>query len=303
MSHEFLSLNNPYVREFLSSAANSNATTVAAKKAVVKASKSNTSYKHPAFLEAANTMEHDPFWKKLLQDAAKGKFMSNFFFDGVVMTYRRKGHTEVPADAAAEDRADIFVQFHQRFGVQSPRDMANGVSNRVVFQPVSDAAILKSLGKPTVKRAEMIRKYVSSYYADLPKNVQTELTTQFCIRFDLKILKISDITLQGGVITHIDGLDANEAGVIVCKDPPVRKTRASTTSKSTTKATNEHYECWLKYLKVYSENIDNEIIGKESLSRFKAALNSTNRDSSSQQEHDDSMVSESVVYDGEGCED
>lgn len=294
MSHEFLSLNNPYIREFLSSAANSNANTAAAKKALVKASKANASYKYPAFLEAANAVNYDPFWRKLLQDAAKGKFMSNFFFDGVSLSYRHKGHTELASDCEAEDRATTFIQFHQKFGVQSPRDVCNGASNKTVFQPISDASILKSISKSVPKRSEMIRKYVNIEYSHLPKYIQSELITQIYAAFDTKRLKTSDIVIQDGNIVNIDGLEASEEGVSINKEIPVsKKGRSSNSSRASSKPSNEHYEAWLKYLKAFSEDLDHDVVSKDTLIRIKSALNSSGKSTD-----DSTIISESMVCEG-----
>jgi hypothetical protein len=270
MSQEFLSLSNPYVREFLSSAASS----ISSKKTISKASKATASYKYPYFIESASIVDDD-FWKRLLQDAAKGKFMSNFFFDGVSLTYRRKNHTELTADLGPEDRAYTFISFHQRFGVQSPRDIRTNASNQIAFQPASEADIIKSLRKSVPRRLEMIRKYVNTQFAHLTDDIRNEMITQISVFFDLKLLKPTDICISDGEIVNIMGITANEEGVIACKDFPAVKQTRSRDSRSNKVKPCEHLENWLKFLKTYTEDIDREVLTKETISRIKIAFSTS----------------------------
>jgi len=269
MSQEFLSLSNPYVREFLSSAS-----AITSKKTVSKASKATASYKYPYFIESASAVDDD-FWKRVLQDAAKGKFMSNFFFDGVSLTYRRKNNTELLPDLHPEDKADIFIAFHQRFGIQSPRDIRTNASNQVAFQPASETDIIKSLRKSVPRRLEMIRKYVNTQYQHLSDDIRSEMITQISVFFDLKLLKPTDIQIADGEIVNILGITGTEEGVVICKEFPSVKQTRSRDSRSNKAKPCEHLENWLKFLKNYTEDIDRDTLSKETISRIKVAFSTT----------------------------
>lgn len=213
---------------------------------------------HPEFEEAVLYLD-DPYWISIFKSCARKKFPKGFFYGERQLKYRPNDVTMVLPDDAQNFAATAVWFFRENGRLHSERDQI--IQQRLVEQAISEQMATSpvtwtKISHSKKKRSLYIRGYVDREYAHLPLKIRDELYTQINVSLEMKRLVGSQITFVNGIITNIDGIDANENGVIHAKAMPVK--RATTSSKAVASAKPKHYEHaknWDKFLQNYSKHI------------------------------------------------
>lgn len=260
MSRASLSLSHPYVQETLLISA-----LQGAKQIKAKTVKTGGAYVHKSFITCVDYVD-DPYWKKVLTDAARGKFLTGFFFDGTTLTYKRKNNLELSQDP--RERALQFVTFHQKHGAWSAIDMRNNAQYYDRYlESRSEQETWKAVSKSALRKAELIRKYVDTKFPGLHPKVQEQLITQINVFIDLKLIKPNEIQFNGSEIYSINWLGANNDGVFPMKELPLPKISKSKETKNKTNI-SVHMENWIKFLKCYLNDFDKDILNRDITSKL-----------------------------------
>lgn len=260
MSRASLSLSHPYVQETLLISA-----LQGAKQIKAKTVKTGGAYVHKSFITCVDYVD-DPYWKKVLTDAARGKFLTGFFFDGTTLTYKRKNNLELSQDP--RERALQFVTFHQKHGAWSAIDMRNNAQYYDHYlESRSKQETWKAVSKSALRKAELIRKYVDTKFPGLHSKVQEQLITQINVFIDLKLIKPDEIQFNGSEIYSINWLGANNDGVFPMKELPLPKISKSKETKNKTNI-SVHMENWIKFLKCYLNDFEVDILNRDITSKL-----------------------------------
>lgn len=255
MSQVKLTLSNPHVKETLLSSA-----LQGAKPVNVKTVKTGGVYKYGYLIDSTKCTT-DTYWQKVITDAARGKFLPGFYYDGINLTYKRKNPLTLSSQPL--ERAQQFVTYHQKYGAWSPKDMQNNNEFRTKYiSEKEDMDPWKSIRTSGLRKIELLRNYVDTKYPHLPNDIKNEFITQIIVYLELKLLKPADIQFTNSEITAINGISANEHGVFPCREFNGAKIAKPKESKS--KSTGSvHIDNWIKFLKGYITTLDAEILNKE----------------------------------------
>lgn len=214
---------------------------------------------HPEFEEAAMYTD-DQFWADILRRCARKKFPRGFSYSDGQLKYRANEIAVVlPDDPSA--RALTTICFFQENGkLYSRRDQ----ENRRLKEEEADIARLasassswKCISYSKNRRAAYVSDYVERKYRHLPKAIRDELYTQIEVGFDTKFITKDHVNFENGQILHIDGLDANENGIIFTRPIPERTLSPVIRQEEPKREIHRHLDGWLKYLDNYSKYIQN----------------------------------------------
>jgi hypothetical protein len=213
---------------------------------------------HPEFEEAIIYLD-DPYWISIFKSCARKKFPKGFFYNDRHLNYRPNDVTMVLPDDAQNVAATAVFFFRENGRLHSERDqiiqqrfVEQAISEQMANSPITWTKVSRSKNK----RSLYIRGYVDRKYADLPLKIRDELYTQINLGLETKRLTGNQITFVNGIITQIDGIDANEKGVIHSRAMPTRRTTTSSKVVPTTKPKHyEHEKNWDKFLQSYSKHI------------------------------------------------
>jgi hypothetical protein len=214
---------------------------------------------HPEFEEAALYTD-DQFWVDILRRCARKKLPRGFSYaDGQLRCRANEIAIVLPDDPAA--RALTMIYFFQENGkLYSRRDQ----EYRRLREEEADIARLasassswKCISYSKNRRATHVSDYVERRYRHLSKAIRDEIYTQVEVGFDTKFITKDHVNFENGQILHIDGLDANEGGVIFTRPIPERSFSSLSRQEEPKQDVHRHLDGWLKYLDNYSKYIQN----------------------------------------------
>lgn len=214
---------------------------------------------HPEFEEAAQYTD-DQFWADILRRCARKKFPRGFSYaDGQLRHRPNEIAIVLPDDPAARTLTMIYF-FQENGKLYSKKDQ----ENRRLREEEADIARLatassswKCISYSKNRRATHVSDYVERKYRHLTKSIRDELYTQIEVGFDTKFITKDHVQFENGQILYIDGLDANENGVIFTRPIPDRPLAFATRNGEPKNETHRHLDGWLKYLDNYTKYIYN----------------------------------------------
>lgn len=185
---------------------------------------------HQEFLNMAMAT-NDPYWKKILLNAAKNKFISGFSYIGSRLTYIHRGRTsnktsEITLTDNVEQDFDTVISFFRTMaGLRSDLDKVRERKQMEENQQLQADTV--NLKKSTVKR-ELINKFIKRMTKEynLTKGETKDLKNLIAQGFIMKTIQTSSIIIEDRQISSIVGLSY---------DPQTRKFTLPKSGKSSKK--------------------------------------------------------------------
>ena len=246
---------------------------------------------HPIFEKCAQLAD-DKFWYDTFMDCARGKFPRGFIYKNNLMTFRKANKlSRLEVSNYAPDAYSATIEFfNTTIGMMSAQD-----KKRV--KKMEEERLLEKLNNSTditwksIKTEKMKDILICEFIETLTNklnlndNEKKELITTIKKGFMLKYFTGSNIEMENGRISEIDGLICdNKNGKVEISIDPVYMTRRPTRSfsglgieKSDDKPQIDFLEIWSKYL----SSLENK---------------RNNKTYSSSQFHDDSHESHTTDY-------
>lgn len=199
----------------------------------------------------------DPFWQEIFINCARNKFPRGFVYSNRILKHRTSSNSiELPDEPA--DFAQTAIYFFQENGkLHSKLDqefMKKRYENEIIAKITQDSTDWSKVARSKNRRSEHIREYVDNTYSHLSKAIRDELFTQINIGFGSKLLTKDDVTYIDGFITKIEGIDADENGILVLRKTPVQKPKAPK-KENPDNFLGECHKDWYKFLDEFHKYI------------------------------------------------
>lgn len=222
-----------------------------------KTKKSDNIY-YPQF-EAASQYIEDEYWKVILHNCARKKFPRGFNFNDGILKYRVNNISiALPDDYVS--LAQTAIHFFQENGkLYSKRDQEIRKKQDeaiIINQLINNSNNWTCISRSKNRRATYIRDYVERKYINFPQYIRDELYTQLNIAFETKYITKEHVNFENGLITNIDGIDANDTSVFFTRPFSFLKiTHYNEDYLQQKNKCHRHFENWCKYMDEYYKYI------------------------------------------------
>lgn len=206
---------------------------------------------HPQF-EACIEHVDDPFWKKVFQDAARGKFHKNVYHNIKENTLTFISPTErihlVMDNQPIENLTQKMISLHQTcLGYYSPQDLQHRADTIQTIKnnyQQQNYTSWKDVKKHTIK-GSLVTDYVGRYPSDV---LLTQTQIQQCVRdilfyMDMGVILPDRVHMEEDVIARIDGIEIQQ-GQLTFTEKPKKATKKKTKSMTSTR-TGAVHESWM----------------------------------------------------------
>ena len=208
--------------------------------------------------EEASTTVDDLFWRDILHFCARKKFPRGFSYVDTFLHYRANNTCIVLPDdpGAFAQTAICFFQENGRLYSKHDQELRKSQKEEVIISELTKATSDWTIvSRSKNRRAIRIRDYVERKYSHLSPNIRNELYTQINIGFETGFIKKENIIFEDGQLKHVDGLDADENGLILTRAPPNSKRITITPASFPKEKKYCYYDNWCKFLNDYSKYI------------------------------------------------
>lgn len=210
---------------------------------------------YPEF-EMASQNTTDEYWKGILLSCAKKKLPRGFSYDRPNLYHQANNvYIVLPDDINALTMTAIyFFQENGKLYSEADQERRKRIDEEAILVDLANKGQKWStVAKSKNRRAMHIRDYVENIYSHLTQEVRNELFTQINVGFETGFINKDHISFEDGQVVHVDGLDADENGVIFTRTPVGTKLSTITRAEEEKPKPYRHYDNWTKYLEVYNK--------------------------------------------------
>lgn len=171
---------------------------------------------HPEFTEAAKYLEGHAFWHAIFLNCANGTYPNGISYSNFNIFHKTSKRRQTVSNTDVNMFISEVVRFMQSVGIYSPEEkkyMDAQYTESVTSAREQHKDNWSMVAKNDRARMTLFSRYVNDKYADLDKSIRDQMITLINIRYNIGVIKVSDIQYENDKITNINGIHATAKGV------------------------------------------------------------------------------------------